>query len=262
MVGFINEVYILTFLQLGIEYGAPGAGLMGFLAAFWMGVLAFLSPCVFPMIPAYLGYITGFSFDGSDEGVSPGAIRKKTLLHSLFFVLGFTLIFVLLGATATSISYFLHQYKEIVLKVAGVIIFFFGLQMTVIIKLEALLRERRMRIRKKPLGFVGSLVVGIAFGAGWTPCMGPFLGSILALAATYDTVGQGMALLASYSLGVGLPFLLAGLAFNSFLAVFRKMQSALLWINRAAGGLLILLGILVFFDLMPTLYRLVQQMLG
>lgn len=236
------------------EVQVTGAGPAGYLTAFGIGVLAFLSPCVFPLIPAYLGYITGFSFDGTDEAVSPWEVRRKTLYHSLFFVLGFSVIFVLLGATATAISAWLHEYKDVVLKVAGVLIFFFGLQMTGLIQLDFLLRDRRLRVKKKPLGFLGSLVVGIAFGAGWTPCMGPFLGSVLALATNYDTVAQGMLLLACYSLGVGLPFILAGLVFNSFLAAFRRLQSAIIWINRLAGVLLMLVGIVVFFNLFSSFY--------
>jgi cytochrome c-type biogenesis protein len=189
---------------------------LGFLVAFTAGVLSFLSPCVLPLVPSYIGFLTGLSLD------EMGSRRRTALVHAILFVLGFSLVFILLGATATAFGRTLKYHEIWVQRVGGVLIIIFGLVCLGVIKFGALQQEKRVHLQNKPLGYLGSVLVGMTFAAGWTPCIGPILGGILTVASASETVGRGMALLAAYSAGLAVPFLLAAWAVEGFLEWFRN----------------------------------------
>ena len=215
------------------------------LTAFMFGLLSFISPCVLPIVPGYLSFISGVSFDEMQNIANRTAVRNKILLNSLFFVIGFSLVFIGLGASATFIGQFLHAKINIISKVAGVIIIVFGIHMSGIYKIPFLNYEKRFQAEGNKLGLLGALVVGLAFAFGWTPCIGPILAAILAIASQQDTVGKGIILLTSYSLGLGIPFLLAGLSLTIFFTAFNKFKHHLHKVEVVGGIMLILVGILI-----------------
>lgn len=217
------------------------------LIAFTAGVFSFISPCVLPLIPSYLTYITGISFDELVENQSR-SVRRRTLFHSLFFILGFTLVFVALGASATYVGNFFQENQVLIRRVGGVIVILLGIHITGLVKLNFLEREKRFEFNDKPLGYLGSVLVGIAFAAGWTPCIGPILASILLYASTSDNVGGGIMLLVAYSLGLGLPFLISALAFNTFLAYFSRFNRYLRIVSIVSGIFLVIVGFMLIFD--------------
>ena len=214
--------------------------------AFTAGLLSFLSPCVLPLIPSYIGFLTGMSADELQTGT--GGRRRTALLHGLWFVAGFTLVFVLLGAAASALGSLLRDYQHWVGRLGGVLLILFGLYLLGILRPAFLMRERRIELSRKPLGYFGSGVVGFTFGAAWTPCIGPILGGILTLAATQTGLARGMTLLAVYALGLAVPFLLTALALDRFLVWFQRFRPYIVWVDRVAGGLLIVLGILLLTD--------------
>jgi len=209
------------------------------LVAFAGGLLSFLSPCVLPLVPSYLGFITGFTLH------EMSGRRRIAMIHALLFVFGFTLVFMLFGASATALGRVLKYYDVWIQRVGGVLIILFGLYCLGVLKVSFLDRDSRMHLDRKPMGFLGSVLVGMVFAAGWTPCIGPILGGILSLAATEATLGQGMSLLAAYSLGLAVPFLVAAYAAEAFLDWFQRFRRYLPWVQRASGILLILVGILM-----------------
>lgn len=222
--------------------------------AFTAGILSFISPCVLPLIPSYLTYITGLSFSQLDEAHPSAKVRMTVLLHSLCFVLGFSVIFILLGVIAgiasSQIEASVREGLEWVEKIGGVLIVLFGIHMTGLFHFGILLGDRRVQLHKKPGGFIGTFVVGVAFAAGWTPCIGPILASILMVAATSGQVGQGIGLLTLYSLGLGLPFILSGLLFHQFLSVFSRFRKYIRVVEIATGLMLIGVGIMLILDLL------------
>lgn len=208
--------------------------------AFLAGLLSFLSPCVLPLVPSYLSFVTGMS------GVAEiGARRHLALLHAALFVIGFSLIFAALGATATALGRLLLTYQQWLQRIGGLLIVLFGLYTLGVVKIAVLSREARVQLADKPLGFLGSVLVGMAFGAGWTPCIGPILGSILVYTSTRSDLSQGLALLGAYSLGLALPFLVAAWALEGFLRWFQRFRRYLGWVERVAGVLLVLMGLLL-----------------
>jgi cytochrome c-type biogenesis protein len=211
-------------------------------AAFLAGVASFVSPCVLPLIPSYVTFITGVSFDELTSKEFAPRVRRLTVIHSLAFILGFSLVFIALGATATVAGRFLREHQDWVRMVGGVLVIFFGIYLTGLIPIPALSRERKFALTTKPWGVVGSVLVGITFAAGWTPCIGPILASILIYASTAKTVTTGVVLLAVYSAGLGIPFFVASLAFNSFLAASKRIRGSLRTIEVVSGALLILFG--------------------
>lgn len=215
------------------------AGSLGFLVAFIAGILSFLSPCVLPLVPSYIGFLTGLSLDEMSSR------RRVAFTHALLFVLGFTLIFLLLGASATALGRSLNYHKVWLQRIGGVLIIGFGLICLGVIKLDFLQMERRVHLQNKPLGYLGSVFVGVAFGAGWTPCIGPILGGILGLAAASETLGRGIALLGAYSAGLAVPFLLAAWAVDGFLEWFQKFRRYLPWVMKVSGALLVIVGVLL-----------------
>jgi len=209
--------------------------------AFGAGVLSFLSPCVLPLVPSYLSFVTGVSLEDLQAGVD----RRATLTHSLLFVTGFTGIFLLLGASASFLGQFLRVYEVWIARVGGAIIIILGLHLAGAFRLAPLMRERRVHLRDKPAGYLGTLGVGAVFGAGWTPCIGPVLGAILTFAASQERFWSGVLLLLVYSLGLAVPFLLSALALDGFLRVFARFRRFLPVVQVASGLLLVFLGILL-----------------
>jgi len=214
---------------------------VGIFIAFTAGVFSFLSPCVLPLVPSYLTFVTGMSLEDLQEGVD----RKTTFTHSLLFVIGFSSIFILLGASASFLGQFLRAYELWIARVGGVIIVLLGMHLAGVFRITPLLREKRLHLNDKPAGYLGTLGVGIAFGAGWTPCIGPALGAILTYGMTQDTMWAGVGLLTVYSLGLAVPFLLASLALDWFLQTFQRFRAWIPVVERASGILLILLGLLL-----------------
>lgn len=214
---------------------------VGILIAIGAGVLSFLSPCVLPLVPSYLSFVTGMSLEDLQEGVD----RRATLVHSLLFVTGFTIIFVLLGASASFLGQFLRVYEIWIARVGGVIIVILGLHLTGLLKLAPLMREKRIHLNDKPAGYLGTVGVGAAFGAGWTPCIGPVLGAILTFAASQEQFWSGVTLLFFYSVGLAIPFLASALALDAFLKTFTKFRRFVPVLQIASGAMLVALGVLL-----------------
>ncbi len=215
-------------------------------AAFMAGFLSFLSPCVLPLIPAYISFVAGISakeLESSDSKKTKSVFNITT--NCLFFVIGLSTVFILLGASASAFGGFLLQNRRLLEILAGIIVILFGLHLTHILRFKVLEYEKRVHLKHKPRGIIGSFLVGMAFALGWTPCIGPILGGILTYAATQETIYQGMLLLALYSLGLGIPFIITGLTVNSFFLWFDKIKKHLLLIERISGVFLILVGILM-----------------
>ncbi len=212
---------------------------LGLLVAFAAGLLSFLSPCVLPLVPSYIGFITGMTLP------ELAGRRRAAAAHALLFIAGFSLVFVLLGASATALGSALKYYQVWISRVGGVLIIGFGLICLGVVKLGFLEQERRVQLQDRPMGYLGSALVGMAFAAGWTPCIGPVLGAILSLAATTDSVGRGMLLLGVYSAGLAVPFLVAALAVERFLDWFQRFRRFLPWVMQVSGALLVFVGLLM-----------------
>jgi len=231
--------------------------------AFTAGILSFASPCVLPLIPSYLTYITGLSFSQLEDAHPKAKVRVTVLLHSLCFIIGFSVVFVLLGAIAgiasSKFQLYLREGLGWIEKVGGLLIFLFGVHMTGLFHFGVLLGEKRIQLHKKPSGFIGTLVVGVAFAAGWTPCIGPILASILMVAATSGKVGEGIGLLSVYSLGLGVPFLLSGLLFHQFLIAFNRFRKYIRLVEIGTGVMLMAVGIMLMFKLMGHLTMILYQ---
>ncbi len=226
--------------------------------AFVAGVLSFVSPCVLPLIPGYLSFISGVSLEemrGMPATAGGGTVamtgfsaaaKRQVLVTSLFFILGFSLVFVSLGASATFLGQFLMQRLTVFGKIAGVLLIIFGLHTIGIFKIEWLLQEKRVQTNAKPAGVIGAMIVGISFAFGWTPCIGPILAAILAVAAQQNSVNQGILLLSVYSMGLAIPFLLTALAINQFFVAFSKIRRHYHAIEVTSGVLMIVIGVLIF----------------
>jgi cytochrome c-type biogenesis protein len=215
---------------------------LGLALAFSAGLLSFISPCVLPLIPSYLTFVTGVGFD------ELGNSRRAALVHALLFVLGFTLIFVALGASATVLGRVLIHYRVWITRVGGALIVLFGLYLLGIVRVAAFDRERRVHLANKPMGYLGSVLVGIAFGAGWTPCLGPILGAILTYTAATADLSRGLPLLLAYSLGLALPFLAAAVAVERFLETVSRLRPHLARVSQVSGALLVIVGLMMVFD--------------
>src|SRR5437773_154016 len=218
------------------------AGGVSFGLAFAAGLLSVLSPCVLPLIPSYVGFLTGLSLDEVE------ARRGTALAHALWFVAGFSLIFIALGATASALGVLLLRSQVWIGRIGGVVVVLFGLYPLGIVRPAFLMRERRPELARKPLGHLGSAFVGITFRPAWAPCIGPLLGAILTLAAAQASVAHGTALLGVYALGLAIPFVITALALDRFLGWFQRFRPYIVWVDRIAGALLVLLGILLVTD--------------
>ena len=216
------------------------------LAAFLAGILSFLSPCVLPLVPGYVSLISGATVEDlhSDERHMLGTV----MLHSLTFILGFSVVFIALGAVATSIGQLANEYHNLLAKIAGVIVIVFGLHLTGLLKIKALYADKRLHDVKGGSSALGSFAVGFAFAFGWTPCIGPILATILVFAGAQETVLKGVLLLAVYSLGLAVPFLLTSLGVDHFLGFYTKFRRHLHTVEVVSGVLLIAVGVLIFMN--------------
>ena len=225
------------------------------------GIISFLSPCVLPLVPPYLCFITGASLEQLSEREGSMAVqRRRTVLAALFFVLGFSTVFILLGVSASYVGQLLRAWLPVLAQVAGVFIILMGLNFLGVFKLGFLSREKRYHAETRPAGLIGAYGVGLAFAFGWTPCIGPVLAMILTLAATEQDVARGAGLLAVYSAGLGIPFLLAAAGIGTFLGFFRRFRSQMRNVERAMGLLLVLTGVMFLTGYMQAFsYWLIEQ---
>lgn len=215
-------------------------------AAFIAGLLSFLSPCILPLIPAYFTFITGLSIDELTD--SAKETRNKVILSTLFYVAGFSFVFIIMGASASFFGNLMYQYSWAVRYLGGTIIIIFSLHLLGIINIKGFNFEKRFHVKEKPFHLMGVFVIGMAFGAGWSPCIGPILGSILIVASNQDTIYNGMLLLAFYSLGIAAPFILISIFITSMVGIIKRATKYIIYINKATGILLFIVGILLITD--------------
>ena len=231
------------------------------IAAFVAGFLSFVSPCVLPLIPGYISFVSGVSVEEMRGDSAPATSRLQVFLTSLAFVIGFSLVFIALGASATAIGKFLFAKLPLLTKIAGVILIIFGLHTMGVFRLAFLETEKRVHSQRKPAGPLGAMLVGVAFAFGWTPCIGPILGGILAIAGSRNSVGEGITLLAVYSLGLGIPFLLTSLAINQFFGAAKRIRRYYHAIEVTSGVLLVAIGVLILTGQLTLIVRMLQPYL-
>ncbi len=226
--------------------------------AFAAGFLSFFSPCVLPLIPAYVTYITGLSFHELNDSHAGFRVRWTVLLHSVIFVLGFSAVFIamggLVGLASHSFQEHLREGLGWIQKIGGILVFLFGIHFTGLFRFGILLGEKRVHLQAKPAGYIGTFLVGVAFAAGWTPCIGPILGGILAMAiGTTGGAAKGIQLLSVYSAGLGIPFIVAGVLFSGFLSFFNRFRKHIRLVEIVTGALLMVVGFMLFFDMFGRL---------
>ena len=217
--------------------------------AFLGGILSFVSPCVLPLVPSYISFVTGISFEElTGEGEENGKLKKVILLNSLMFILGFSTVFVvILGSSAQLLGNLFMEYQDLVRKIGGLVIILLGIHIIGIINFNILQRDKRLHFfKEKPSGLLGSFLVGIGFAAGWTPCIGPILSAIFAVAATSENPWSGMLLFVAYSAGLAIPFLLTSLGINTFLRHFTRLKRHMRVVSVVTGIFLIVTGLLIF----------------
>jgi len=217
---------------------------ISFLIAFWGGIISFFSPCIIPIIPAYISYTAGANVNSYNN------FRKINFTRTIGFVLGFSLVFITLGASATFLGGFLNRNLSLFRTISGLFIIFFGLYMLGLIKIGFLSRKHGFKTPKRKNNFLSSTLMGLAFGAGWTPCIGAVLGSILIFAGSQSTVVEGILLLSVYSLGLSIPFILTSLLLGFFTKYIGKIEKFSLYLNKIGGIILIILGILIIMNKM------------
>lgn len=216
-------------------------------AAFMAGLLSFLSPCILPLIPAYFTFITGFSLEDLTRSENP-EIRKKVVISTIAYVTGFSVVFILLGASASFLGSLLHDYSNIIRITGGALIILMGIHLTGIVHFSTLDVEKRIHLRKKPLHFFGTFLVGMAFAAGWSPCIGPQLASILIIAGSKETVVEGVTLLGLYSAGLAIPFIIISIFIHFILDIVKKAGRILKYVNITAGFILVIVGLILITD--------------
>lgn len=214
--------------------------------AFTAGFLSFVSPCVLPLVPSYVSYITGLSLEQLTDPEGQKQVRWVTIKNSLLFILGFSLIFIAFGASATVIGQGLLVYQGILRKIGGGLVILFGLYLIGVLKIPFLMTYRQYQFQNRPSGALGSVLIGVAFAAGWTPCVGPILGTILLYASTTQSLTAGIKLLSVYSIGLGLPLLITALGVNAFLTTFKKLKDYLWIVSLISGIFLIIVGVMIF----------------
>jgi cytochrome c-type biogenesis protein len=225
---------------------------VGIAISFAAGLLSFLSPCVLPLIPSYVTFVTGLTLEDVQRS------RRIALMHSLLFVLGFSLVFLAMGATATTVGRLLGYNREWVGRIGGALVIVLGLYLLGVLNFGMFAQERRLHLATKPLGYLGTVFVGMAFAAGWTPCIGPILGAVLTYTASSADLDRGLVLLSAYSLGLAVPFVVAALAIDKFLIFFQKYKRVMLWTTRISAALLICVGVLMLTDTMRLLSQWLQ----
>ena len=213
--------------------------------AFGAGIATFFTPCFLPLLPAYLSFISGVSFNELARSDKP---KRAVVISSLFFILGFSIVFILLGASITYLGSRLHDYQTWVRAGGGVVVIAFGLYILFGMKLSFVEKERRVHLRSRPAGYLGSMLVGVAFASGWTPCVGPILGSILVCASASETVGEGIWLLVAYSLGLGVPFVISAVLADEILKRMTRLTNYIRPVSMACGVILVVMGILLITD--------------
>lgn len=237
----------------------PGTENVSILVAISAGLISFLSPCVLPLIPSYIAFITGISIEELSQEENLRRVRKKVIINSLMFILGFSLIFISLGASATFLGKFLDRNIRWFEIIGGVLVILLGIHFTGIFRLKFLDREKKIHLKKKPLGYLGTCLVGMAFGVGWTPCVGPILGTILTMAATTQDIMKGIVLLAFYSAGLGVPFFLSAIILHKFLEYFKTIRKYFKVITIVGGVLLIIVGILLISGYFSSISALLNK---
>jgi cytochrome c-type biogenesis protein len=215
-------------------------------AAFAAGLLSFVSPCVLPLVPSYISYITGLSVEQLSNPAERRRFRHTIIVNSLLFIAGFSCVFIAFGASASFIGQVLMTYQDHLRKIGGILIVIFGLYLLGILNLRFLATEKRMHFSSRPAGYLGSFLIGIAFAAGWTPCVGPVLGTILLYASTTDALADGVTLLASYSLGLGLPLFATALGVDRFLSYFKQARAYLWGVSAVSGVFLVVVGVMIY----------------
>lgn len=215
-------------------------------AAFTAGLLSFVSPCVLPLVPSYISYITGLSLDQLADAAERERFRTTIIVNSLLFIAGFSCVFIAFGASASLIGQVLITYQDYIRKIGGLLIIVFGLYLLGVLKLNFLQTEKRLHFKSRPAGYLGSFLIGVAFAAGWTPCVGPVLGTILLYASTTDALTNGVALLTSYSLGLGLPLFMTALGVDRFLAYFKQVRAYLWGVTAVSGAFLVVVGVMIY----------------
>jgi cytochrome c-type biogenesis protein len=229
-------------------------------AAFSAGLLSFVSPCVLPLVPSYLSYITGLSVENLAKVEERARFKSAIILNSLLFIAGFSVVFIAFGASASLMGQLLYEYQDVIRKIGGVLIIIFGLYLLGILKLNFFMTERRlMHFEARPVGYLGSFLIGTAFAAGWTPCVGPVLGAILAYASTTESMSSGVMLLSAYSLGLGLPFFLTAFGMDTFLSYFKSLRTYLGGVSVISGGLLVVVGVMIYADSMTLITSFLER---
>jgi cytochrome c-type biogenesis protein len=215
------------------------------IVAFSSGILSFFSPCILPLVPSYLIFISGITFtDYSESNLKK--YRKSVFLHSLAFILGFSLVFITLGISSSLIGKFLSSYQTYIMRIGGIFLIVMGLYYLNLIRIPFLAQEKMIHLKRKPLGFLGSFVVGITFSLGWTPCVGPALSSILLIASTTEEAYKGVFLLSAYSLGLAIPFIVSSLLFHRLFALLKRYAHVVQYTMKVMGILLLVVGLLLF----------------
>ncbi|OGW65749.1 MAG: cytochrome C biogenesis protein [Nitrospirae bacterium RIFCSPLOWO2_02_FULL_62_14] len=232
---------------------------IGLFAAFSAGLLSFVSPCVLPLVPSYISYISGLSIEQLSKAEDRSRFRKEIVVNSLLFIAGFSAVFISFGASASLIGQLLITYQDFVRKLGGVLIIIFGLYLLGVLNLSFLSTEKRFHFKSRPAGYLGSVLVGVAFAAGWTPCVGPVLGTILLYASTTDSLLNGVALLSAYSLGLGLPLFATALGVDRFLAYFKQVRAYLWGVSAVCGVFLIAVGVLIYANSLTIITSFLEQ---
>jgi len=222
-------------------------------AAFFAGIVSFLSPCVLPLVPPYLCFLAGSSLEELTDEAADNVVRRRVFISAFVFVLGFSTVFVALGASASVIGQMLRDHMDMLTKIAGVIVIIMGLHFLGVFKFAVLHKDTRYQHADRPRGMFGSYAIGLAFALGWTPCIGPILAVILAFAASEDSVAKGAFLLAVYSAGLGVPFMLAAFGINSFMGFMKRFRKHMGTLEKIMGGLLVLTGVMFLTGTMQTL---------
>ncbi len=229
-------------------------------AAFAAGLLSFVSPCVLPLVPSYISYITGLSVEQLANPAERPRFRKAIMLNSLLFIAGFSCVFIAFGASASLVGQMLIVYQDHLRKLGGILIMLFGLYLLGVLNLGFLMSEKRLHFASRPAGYLGSFVIGIAFAAGWTPCVGPVLGTILLYAGTNETLVGGVALLTAYSIGLGLPLFITSLGVDRFLTYFKQVGAYFRGVSAVTGVLLIVVGVLIFANSLTFVTGFLERM--
>lgn len=230
-----------------------GEGNVTYFVAFVAGLLTFLSPCILPLIPSFIVYITGVAFKDLKSKEVKREVRFKTITHTLIFIAGFSVVFILLGLTATAIGKALFNYQSAIRVGGGILIIIFGFYLIGLLKLDFLMKERQVHVKYNGAAHISSFLVGVTFAAAWTPCAGPILGSILVMAGTESNMLRGAMLLVMYSVGVGIPFIITALTINHFLAALNRFTRIFRYINIVGGIFLIIVGVLVATNSMQSI---------